>query len=85
MIMKNDFPIIQQIERIVGDAYSDWKIGRKPGPWKHKYQEGHPLTWLQWQADSSASARRIEQFFVEKGMKSTGENPWASRYILIFR
>jgi len=84
-IAKKDFSIVRQVRQIVGDDYSDWGIGRKPDPWKHKHQKGHPLTWLQWKAHSSASAKEIERFFLEKGMRTTGEKHHFARYIFLFQ
>lgn len=84
-LIEKDVFIVRQIERIVDDEYSDWTIGLKPDPWKHKCQKGHPLTWLQWKAHSPDAAKSIEKFFRDKGMKSTGEKHRFARYVFIFR
>ncbi len=61
--------IIQQIERTVDGRYEDWQIGLTDDSARRKAEFGNPLCWLQWQAESTADALEIIDYFVTCGMR----------------
>jgi len=73
------------IERVRGSlSYSSWTIGITDNPEQRKRQHGNPVAWHQWRADTEGIARRVEKYFLDKGMKggpSGGESP---NYVYIF-
>ncbi|MFQ5824832.1 MAG: hypothetical protein ACE5JB_12305 [bacterium] len=81
--MASEPTIKQQIEQAVGGKFSDWKIGATVNPKRRKAQLGNPLSWLHWKADSPRTARNIERYFLQKGMKRAGGAPKGADYIYI--
>ena len=82
--MFNDSGIIKDIES-KAHVYNNWTIGITSDPEARKKTLGNPFNWYQWKASSEGAARRIESYFLEKGMKedktAKGSSP---TYIYIF-
>ena len=70
--MASSLIIIDQIERTVNGAYSDWQIGITDDSARTKAQLGNPLSWLQWQANSPEDAIVVVEYFQKKGMQDAG-------------
>lgn len=84
--------IINAIEKRVQSAktkkYSIWTIGITNDPKRrrdeHENDGKNVKYWSHWTADSESIARKVEQHFLDKGMKGGGgggENP---RYVYVF-
>ena len=74
--------IIKAIEQRVKSAetkkYSIWTIGITDDPARRKEEHGNPKYWMRWKADTEAIARKVEKYFIAKGMKGAtggGEHP----------
>lgn len=64
--------------------HSLWTIGITNDPDRRKIEHGNPKYWMQWKADTETSARNVEKYFLDRGMKGGGgggENP---RHVYIF-
>jgi len=81
--MASEATIKAQIEKIVGDIYSEWEIGVTDDPTNRKAQLGNPLSWIHWKADSEQAARNIKLYFLQKGMKSVGRAPKSANYVYL--
>lgn len=89
MIIMNEAQLKSTIERRKGStSYSIWTIGITNDPERRKNEhenEGKNVKyWSHWTADSESIARKVEQHFLDKGMKGGGgggENP---RYVYVF-
>jgi hypothetical protein len=81
--MASSLIIIEQIERTVNGAYSDWQIGITDDSAITKAQMGNPLSWLQWQANSTEEAVAVVNHFEEKGMKNLGCTTKSADYVYI--
>jgi hypothetical protein len=81
----NESEIKNEIQRTLRDIpYSIWTIGVTDDPDCRGAEHQSPRFWHQWRADSEASARAVEKFFLNKGMRGTasvGEHP---TYVYIF-
>jgi len=83
MFMYNEQGIIKEIES-KAHIYKNWTIGITNDPELRKQEHGSPLNWYQWKAPSEGAAKRIEKYFLDKGMKgetSVGDYP---TYIYIY-
>ena len=79
----NESEIIEGIKNQV-KTYSSWTIGITADPNDRRAEHGNPEHWKQWKADSETIARKVEEYFLDKGMKGGaggGENP---TYVYIF-
>ena len=81
--MASSLIIIEQIERTVNGAYSDWQIGITDDSALTKALLGNPLSWLQWQANSTEEAVAVVNHFAEKGMKNLGCRTKSADYVYI--
>jgi hypothetical protein len=87
--MMDETQIKSAIEKKRGSTpYAIWTIGITNDPERRKNEhksEGKNVThWSHWYADSESIARRVEDHFLNKGMKGGGgggENP---RYVYVF-
>jgi hypothetical protein len=75
--------IIEQIEKTVDGAYSEWQIGITDDSARTKTQLGNPLSWLQWQADSTREAISVVNYFIEKGMQDAGCTTKSADFVYI--
>ena len=82
--------LIRSIERRVieiareGTGYERWTVGITDDPGRSKAEQGNPLGWRSWRADSEPTARRVEQGFRDKGMKGSPGGGAAPIYVYIF-
>jgi hypothetical protein len=80
--------IKNEIKKIVGKNYTIWTIGitDKPAQRKeqHKNDGKNTETWLQWKTDSEKDGRRIESYFIDKGMKGGTGGDTGAEYVYIF-
>lgn len=81
--MFNESGIIKEIES-KAHIYTNWTIGITSDPERRKQEHGNPFTWYQWKASSEGSARRIERYFLDKGMKGDAGGGDYPTYIYIF-
>ena len=72
------------IELLVNN-YSAWTIGVTDNPTWRKIQRGSPSSWSEWNAGTEASARSIEKYFLDKGMKGGVGGGGSANYVYIFR
>lgn len=64
--------------------YSVWTIGITDWPDRRKGEHGNPAAWYQWDAVTETSARKIEKYFIEKGMGGATGGGISPNYIYIF-
>jgi hypothetical protein len=82
--MASEDSIRRAIVRIAGGDYRRWTIGVTDEPGRRRLQHGNPRTWYYWNANTENVARRIEAYFINRGMKgATGGRGYAN-YIYIF-
>lgn len=80
--------IKKAIERRVQSAktkkYSIWTIGVTDDPDRRKTEHNNPKYWMQWRADTEATARNVEKYFLAKGMKGDIGGGKSPNYVYIF-
>ena len=80
--------IVSAIEDRIAERYSSWTIGVTDRPLDRKReheQNGEDVScWLDWDASTETVARRIEQYFLNKGCKGAGGGPGKANYVYIF-
>lgn len=81
--MVTESEIIREIEGKV-THYSVWTIGITDDPNRRRAEHGNPQTWYHWNAVSESSARRIEKYFLDKGMKGAPGGGISPNYVYIF-
>ncbi len=81
--MSDESGIINEIES-KARIYTSWTIGITNDPDARKQANGNPLTWYQWKAPSEGAAKRIEKYFLDKGMKSDTKKAEYPTYIYLF-
>ena len=64
--------------------YSVWTIGITDDPERRKKEHNNPVPWYHWRADTEAIARRVEKYFLDKGMKGAGGGGESPNYVYIF-
>ena len=82
--MPSEQQIKAEIERIVRGMYSIWTIGVTDDPVRRRREHDSPTTWHQWDAYTEATARRIEQHFLAKGMNGAPGGRGDADYVYIF-
>ncbi|MGD9116166.1 MAG: hypothetical protein PVJ61_03180 [Dehalococcoidia bacterium] len=82
--MPSETQIISEIENIVGTSYTYWTIGITIDPSQCKKQHHNPSYWHYCDAGSESSARHIEEYFVDKGMKGETGGGSHPHYVYIF-
>lgn len=81
--MASEEVIKAAIERIVS-SYSAWTIGITEDPERRRGEHGNPSAWHQWQADTEGIARRVEKYFLDKGMKGDTGGGVSPDWVYIF-
>ena len=81
--MASEADIKAAITKIVG-RYSAWTIGVTDNPTRRRSQHGNPSTWHHWNAATEQTARRIEAFFIAKGMQGATGGGGDADYVYIF-
>jgi hypothetical protein len=81
--MPSETQIISEIERAVV-TYSYWTIGITADPERRKQEHNNPSFWRHWDAESESSARSIEKYFLDKGMKGDTGGGTYPHYVYIF-
>jgi len=80
--------IISEIEEIVKSqtegVYSKWMIGRTNDAEESKIQRGEPDSWRYWDVDSVESAKEVEAYLVDKGMRQEAEGYGSADFVYIF-
>ncbi len=82
--MVSDFVIMEAIERLVIRHYIIWTIGVTDDPEGCRQDLGNPNEWYYWNANSKTKAKKIQIYFLKKGMagaREVGENP---NYVFIY-
>ena len=80
----NEDEIKRAIERLTY-RYSEWTIGITEDPETRRRSHRNPKGWSQWRANTETVARRIESYYLVKGMKGGtggGDHP---TYVYIFQ
>jgi hypothetical protein len=65
-------------------SYGIWTIGVTDDPDRRKGEHGNPAHWSHWSADSESMARKVEQYFIDKGMKGGTGGAGTARYVYMF-
>ena len=81
--MSTELQIIAVIESIA-EHYPDWKIGITDNPVKCRREYNNPVNWRHWDAISETYARKIEMYFIYKGMQSDSSGGFYPHYVYIF-
>jgi len=81
--MPSESQIISKIEEIVVSC-SNWTIGITDDPERRKKEHGNPSHWRNWDAVLETSARNIEKYFLDKGMKGDTGGGTYPHYVYIF-
>lgn len=84
--MASEQEIIKQIENFANMLrdYSVWTIGITNDPERRRSEHDSTPGWHHWDAETEDAARRIEKYFLDKGMKGDtggGDNP---TYVYMF-
>ena len=75
------------ITRVVGNTrYSSWRVGITSynNLAQRRSQHGNPKHWHYWRADTVAMARKVEDYFIAKGMKGHVGGGKSPNYVYIF-
>lgn len=67
-MMPSESQLISEIESIVVTCPS-WTIGMTDDPDRRRRGHGNPVRWQQWYAVTETSARKVEDYFLGKGMR----------------
>ena len=81
--MPSESEIIQEIE-IFARNYANWTIGITADLERRRQEHNNPKYWHSWNAMSKSSARNIERYFLDKGMKSDAGGDFSPIYVYIF-
>lgn len=81
--MPSESEIIAEIEKIV-IHYPSWVIGITDNPDRRKREHGNPVGWHHWYAVLETSARQIEKYFLNKGMRGDTGGGISPSYVYIF-
>jgi len=77
--------IIQRIKDRVSTTYDQWTIGITTDGSPHREMHKFRGSWRKWLTESTEDAAAIEQYFIDRGMKSdTERSPEAALYVYIF-
>ncbi len=82
--MPSESAIISEIEKIATHSLPYWAIGITSVPEKRKSEHNNPIIWHYWDAGHEFSARRVEKYFVDKGMKCDSKTDWSPHYVYLF-
>lgn len=78
-----ELEIIRAIEKTVS-FYSGWTIGMTDDPERRRDEHGNPEHWHQWRANIETIARKVEKYFLDKGMKGAPSGEEHPNYVYIF-
>jgi hypothetical protein len=67
--MPSESEIIKEIETFAKN-YSNWTIGITADIERQRQEHNNPQYWHSWNAITKISAKNIEKYFLDKGMKS---------------
>ena len=81
--MPSGSQITAEIEDIVV-YYPSWTIGITDNLARRKREHGYPILWHDWDAITESSARKIEKYFLDKGMKGETGGGISPNYVYIF-
>lgn len=81
--MPSESQIISEIEKIV-IHYPSWTIGITDDPERRRQEHNNPTRWHHWYAVTETSVRKIEKYFLDKGMKGAPGGGVFPNYIYIF-
>lgn len=80
--------IKQAIKDRVGNTnYNQWTVGITSDPNGRERQHGNPDDWWIWDAEDEPTAREIEKYFLDLGMKGDtggGSKRYVLKYVYIF-
>ena len=76
--------ILDSIEKLTRLYYSEWSIGVTDDPGKSRAEHLNPDSWYYWGTETEQQARKMEKYFLDKGMRSEGLSGKAF-YIYIFK
>lgn len=65
-------------------VYEQWKIGLTDNPERLEARLNYPGFWRYWKADSTADAREVVQFFVQRGMKQQPDDGRDPTYVYLY-
>ena len=82
--MASESAIIYEVEKIAANSPTYWTVGITSNPEKRKLEHNNPITWHYWDAGHEFSARRLEKYFTDKGMKCDTGQDLSPRYIYLF-
>lgn len=81
--MPSESQIISEIENIVVH-YPSWTIGITDDPNRRRREHSNPARWHQWYAVTETSARKVEDYFLGKGMRGAPGGGISPNYVYIF-
>lgn len=82
--MASESAIKTAIHKIVR-RYSAWTVGVTDNPSRRRREHGDPRTWHRWNAHTEVVSRRIEAYFIAKGMKGATGGGGDADYVYIFK
>ena len=82
--MPGETQIKLEIANKVGAYLPYWRIGITADPDSRRQEHGNPTLWHYWNAESEDSARNIEKYFLDKGMKGDTRGESTPYYVYIF-
>ena len=65
-------------------GYGAWYIGVTKRPHIRRQQHGHPEKWMFWKLENPITAREVEKYFLEKGMKGSSGGGTNTIYVYVF-
>ncbi len=78
-----EIEIINAIMSMVSYHHA-WTIGITDDPECRKKEHGNPKVWHHWRADTKTIAKRVENYFLDKGMKDADGGGESPNYVYIF-
>ena len=82
--MPSESQIIAEIESMVTYYYVAWTIGITDDLDRRKREHNNPFYWYQSDAITESSARKIEKYFLDKGMKGAPGGGISPSYVYVF-
>jgi hypothetical protein len=81
--MPTESEITSSIESKV-NYYGAWTIGITDDTERRKQEHGNPTIWYDWDARTETITRKIEKYFLDKGMKGSSGGGINPTYVYIF-
>jgi hypothetical protein len=82
--MPSESELISEIEKTVAGYLSYWTIGITTDPDRRKLEHGSPVLWHHWDAGYESVARRIEKYFLDKGLKGDTGGGFSPHFVYVF-